>query len=124
VGTADNRGGWGAVWVSAFGPGELLSAWFPAPGFRTLAEAAAPARAVEIFERLRAANGGKLRGFFDVFAWREPDQVRFAEAKVGPDRIRDTQRQFLATALRFHQPGEFVIIEIQAHDPARPPPGV
>jgi len=43
---------------------------------------------VEAFERLRAADGGTLGGFFDVFAWREPGQVRLAEAKVGPDRIR------------------------------------
>jgi hypothetical protein len=47
-------------------------------------------------ERLRAANGGKLRGFVDVFAWREPGQVRFAGAKAGPDRMRETQRRFLA----------------------------
>jgi len=31
---------------------------------------------VEAFERLRAADGGTLGGFFDVFAWREPGQVR------------------------------------------------
>jgi hypothetical protein len=45
---------------------------------------------VEIFEQLRAANGGKLGGFFDVFVWREPDEVRFLEIKVARDRIRPT----------------------------------
>ncbi len=48
--------------------GELRSAWFPTPGFRTLADAGAPPSAVAVFERLRAANGGPQRGFVDVFA--------------------------------------------------------
>jgi hypothetical protein len=53
-----------------------------------------------------------LSGFFDVFAWREPDQVRFCEAKVGPDRIKATQVRFLEVALRFHRPADFMIIEV------------
>jgi len=56
---------------------ELRTEWFPAPAVKTLAETGAPAWAVEAFERLRAANGGSLGSFFDVFAWREPGQVRF-----------------------------------------------
>jgi hypothetical protein len=92
--------GWGGVWVSAFA-GELRAEWFPAPGW-----------AAEAFGRLRAANGGRLGGFFDVFAWREPGQLRFLEAKVGPDRIRPNQRRFFETALRFHAPDQFVIVEI------------
>jgi hypothetical protein len=71
-----------------------------------------PDWAVEAFESLRAANGGTLGGFFDVFAWREPDQVRFCEAKVGPDRIKATQVRFLEVALRFHRPADFMIIEV------------
>ncbi len=58
----------------------------PAPAFRTLTEAGAPAWAVETFERLRAANDGKLSGFFDVFAWRPPGEVRFMEIKVAKTR--------------------------------------
>ena len=76
--------GWHGVWVNSFGPRELRSEWFPAPAAKTLAETGAPSWAVEAFDRLRAANGGSLGGFFDVFAWREPGQVRFCEAKVGP----------------------------------------
>jgi hypothetical protein len=104
--------GWHGVWVNSFGPRELRSEWFPAPAARTLAEAGAPAWAVEAFDRLRAANGGSLGGFFDVFAWREPGQVRFYEAKVGPDRIKPTQIRFLEVALRFHRLQEFTIIEV------------
>jgi len=107
------RDGWQGVWVSAFpGAGPIRSEWFPAPCFQTLGQAGAPAWAVEMFELLKAANGGKLSGFFDVFAWREPGQVRFIEAKVGPDSIRDNQRRFVETALRFHHPQEFTIVEV------------
>ena len=67
---------------------------------------------MEAFERLRAANGETLGGFFDVFAWREPGQVRFCEAKVGPDRIKATQIRFLEVALRLHRPADFMIIEV------------
>lgn len=87
------------------------TAWFPAPGFRALGPAGAPPWAAAVFEELRAANGGKLTGFFDVFAWREPGQIGFFEAKVGPDRIRLSQRAFLETALRFRPLDEFTIIE-------------
>ena len=105
------RAGWDGVWVSAFG-NWLRSEWFPAPAFRTLAEAGAPAWAAEIFERLRAANDGKLSGFFDVFAWQEPDEVRFVEVKVARDRLQPTQRRFLERALRFHGRSQFMIIEV------------
>jgi hypothetical protein len=104
--------GWRGVWVNSFGPRELRSEWFPAPAAKTLAESGAPDWAVEAFERLRVANGGTLGGFLDVFAWREPGQVRFAEAKVGPDRIKATQIRFLEMALRFHRPADFMIIEV------------
>jgi hypothetical protein len=106
------QAGWQGVWVSAFGRPELRREWFPAPAFRTLADAGAPAWAVSAFDRLLAASDGKLGGFFDVFAWREPGEIRFAEAKVGTDRIRDTQRRFVKRALRFHDPNEFTIVEI------------
>ena len=106
------NGGWHGVWVNSFGPRELRSEWFPAPAARTLAETGAPAWAVEAFDRLRAANGGSLGGFFDVFAWREPGEVRFYEAKVGPDRIKPTQLRFAELALRFHRSERFMIIEV------------
>lgn len=65
------------------------------------------------FDDLEVANGGKLSGFFDVFAWRAPGDVQFVEVKVGPDRLQDTQRKFLETALRFHRPEQFMIVEIR-----------
>jgi hypothetical protein len=106
------RDGWNGVWVSSFGAQELRSRWFPAPAFRTIAQAGAPIWAAAIFESVRAENGGKLGNFLDVFAWREPNEVSFVEAKVGPDRLRETQRRFLQRALRLRQLTEFTIIEV------------
>lgn len=103
--------GWHGVWVNAF-RGELRSRWFPAPAVKTLAEAGAPKWAAEIFGQLQAANGGTLSGFFDVFAWREPGQVGFYEAKVGPDRIKPTQLRFVEVALRLHRLEDFMIVEV------------
>ena len=105
------REGWQGVWVNAFAR-RLHTEWFPVPGFRTLAEAGAPEWAIAVFDRLLSANCGKFTGFFDVFAWRGPGEVRFDEAKVGNDRIRGTQLRFVEQALRFHRLAEFTIIEV------------
>jgi hypothetical protein len=105
------RDGWHGLWVNAY-RNELRPEWFPAPAFRTPAEAGAPTWAAKIFNDLRAANVGRLSGFFDVFAWREPGEIRFDEAKVGTDQIRPNQRRFVETALRFHRLEQFTIIEI------------
>jgi hypothetical protein len=108
--------GWHGVWVNAFGPGELRSDWFPAPAVKTITQTRAPRWVVEIFDSLRAANGGKLGGFFDVFAWREPGEVRFDEVKVGPDPIGHNQRKFVKLALdRHHRLNQFTIIEVPKH---------
>jgi hypothetical protein len=103
--------------VSAYAR-ELRRDWFPAPAFRTLTQAGAPAWAAAIFDGLLAANSGRLGGSFDVFAWRAPGEIRFAEVKVGPERIQHTQRKFLTTALRFRALEEFMIIEVPG-SPAR-----
>ena len=113
-------GGWDGVWVNAF-RGELRTQWFSAPAARRLAEVGAPEWAAEIFDRLRAANGGTLSGFFDVFTWREPGQVGFFEAKVGPDRIKPTQLRFAEIALRFRSLGDFTIVEIAMPSPRGKP---
>ena len=91
------------------------------PGPGQLAEVGAPGWAVETFDRLRAANGGTLSGFFDVFAWREPGRAAFLEAKVGPDRIKPTQLRFVEIALRFRSLDDFMIVEIARASPHRTP---
>ena len=103
--------GWDGFWVNAFA-GELRSQWFPAPAARAITQTAAPGWAAEIFSCLRAANAGKLSGFFDVFAWREPGEVRFDEVKAGTDRIGLSQRTFVELALRFRPAERFTIIKV------------
>ncbi|HET9896705.1 MAG TPA: VRR-NUC domain-containing protein [Streptosporangiaceae bacterium] len=71
-----------------------------------------PRLGAEAFERLRAANGNRLAGFFDVFAWRHPGEFWFGEVKVGKDKLQQSQREFIDLALRFHQPEQFTIIDV------------
>jgi hypothetical protein len=103
--------GWHGVWVNSFGR-ELRAEWFPAAAVRTIAETGAPIWLEEIFVRLLAANGGRLGGFFDLFAWRRPGEVRFDDVKVRPNRIGDSQCRFLETALRYHPLEQFSLIEV------------
>lgn len=87
--------------------------WFPAPAVKTIIQAGAPMWAAEAFNRLRAANGGKLDGFFDVFAWRDPGEVRFDEAKTSGDSPRESQRKFVKLALDLgHRLEQFTIIKV------------
>jgi hypothetical protein len=105
--------GWHGFWVCAYGTRELRSEWFPAPAVKAIAQTGAPLWAVEIFDRLRMANGGKLDGFFDVFAWREPGEVRFDEAKTSGDSPRPSQRKFVKLALDLgHRLEQFTIIKV------------
>ena len=112
--------GWDGVWVNAY-RSELRTQWFPAPAARRLAETGAPGWAVDLFDRLRAPNGGTLSGFFDVFAWREPGRAAFVEAKVGRDWIKPTQLRFVETALRFRSLDDFMIVQIAGPAPQRTP---
>jgi hypothetical protein len=112
---------WDGVWVNAY-RAELRSEWFPALAVKAISQTGAPLWVVEIFDGLRAANGGKLSGFFDVFAWREPGEVRFDEVKVGSDRIGDNQRKFVKLALdRHHRLDQFTIIQVPKQAARRRP---
>ena len=106
------REGWDGVWVSAFAGNWVRRDWFPTPAFRSPREAAAPDWAAQVFEKLRQAHGGTLSGFFNVFAWRAPGDIRFIEVKMGSDPIQATQRTFLQMALRYHRPEQFMIVEV------------
>jgi hypothetical protein len=105
--------GWQGIWVNAYNPPRLVSEWPPESGVKTIDQTAAPPWAAEVFDDLRAANGGKLGGFFDVFAWREPGEVRFDEVKVSRDPIGLNQRKFVKLALDLHHHlDEFTIIKV------------
>ena len=103
--------------MSAWGHGTLFSEWPPDPGVKSITQAGAPRWAAEIFERLLDANPNRRQpfgGFFDVFVWREPGEVRFYEVKVGKeDDINLNQRKFVERALGLdHRLEEFAIIEV------------
>jgi hypothetical protein len=107
--------GWDGRWVSPWGA-RLFAEWPPSPGVKSITQAGAPPWAAEIFERLLDANPNRrypFGGFFDVFVWREPGEVRFYEVKVGEDDINLNQRKFLERALGlYHRLEEFTIIEV------------
>jgi hypothetical protein len=98
-------------------PPAETSTWPPAETFSRPRTAGAPRWAAEIFERLLDANPDRRRpfgGFFDVFVWREPGEVRFYEVKVGrKDDINLNQCKFVERALGLdHRLEEFTIIEV------------
>ena len=83
-----------------------------------------PRWAAEIVSRLRAANGGTLSGFLDVFAWREPGHAGFYEAKAGPDLGRtgsSRSARFAEVALRFHGLEDFMVVEVSGLLPRSAP---
>jgi hypothetical protein len=108
--------GWDGRWVSAWSGGALFSEWPPSSGGKSINQAGAPRWAAEIFESLLDANPNRRQpfsGFFDVFVWREPGEVRFYEVKVGKDDINVNQRTFVERALSLgHRLEKFMIIEV------------
>ena len=105
--------GWDGRWVSPWGRGALFSKWPPGRGVKSITQAGAPPWAAEIFDRMLKKNGQPFAGFFDVFVWREPGEVRFYEVKVGADKPNENQRRFVERALGLHHRlEEFTIIEV------------
>jgi hypothetical protein len=101
--------GWDGVWVNAY-RNELRQEWFPAPAV-SIADVA-PEAVVALFERLRAANGGRLGGFLDVFAWRD-SRVRFLEVKSGRDKWRESQQRFVDMAVGLgRDPSDLLLVEV------------
>ena len=70
---------------------------------------ALPAFAEGVFRRIAEQNGG-FAGFFDVFAYRGSEIV-FAEVKLSKkDRLRATQKRWIAAALAAGVPVENLLI--------------
>ena len=84
--------GWHGVWVSAYGPRELRSEWFPAPAAKTLAETGAPDWAL----RPSSAWGRERRNARRLLrcvrlAGTRPGQVRRGEGRPGSDQGHSDQ---------------------------------
>ena len=102
------REGWDAVWASTFGG---LRFFDEQPNATRSNAASLPEHISARLEAIAEANGG-WGGTFDVIAWKG-DQLLFTELKrAGHDRIRDTQRRWLSTALSCgFVPNQFQILE-------------
>lgn len=114
--------GWDAAWVSTYGG---LRFFADQPSADRANTVALPDHVMARLEAIAKANHG-WAGSFDVVAWRE-QELRFVELKRrGHDRIRDTQRRWLSTALDCgHDPDAFQILEWDFDRPAidsSPPP--
>lgn len=101
------RDGWEGVWVKN---------WHGRAFWRDVADPVAlPPSASALFDRIAARAAGRGGGCWDIFAWRG-DDVLFIESKQrGKDRLRDTQRTWLVSALAEGVPlSAFAIVEWQA----------
>jgi hypothetical protein len=98
--------GWEALVVQAFGGIHYLREMKQGDDDRGIE---LPDVAQGLFARIAEHNRG-FGGFFDVFAWRGDDVV-FAEAKLSmKDRLRSTQRRWIAAALAAGVPVENLLI--------------
>ena len=91
--------GWDGVWVETYGGVHYLRT-MPTEWNLKSQSVPIPANKEALLLKIRKAAGTK--SCFDVFAWRG-DQVLFYEAKrAGKDRVRDTQKRFIAGALAWN----------------------
>ena len=98
--------GWDALVVQTFGRIHYLEEMKRGHDDRGVA---LPDSARSLSARITAQNGGS-GGFFDVFAWRGREVV-FAEAKLTKkDRLRATQKRWIASALAVGVPIESLLI--------------
>ena len=84
------RDGWVGGWV--YRARKALVAWEP----RTFAQI--PPAAMALYDDLENRCGGKKKGCWDVFCWRDADFL-FAESKWPDDVIRPSQLAWLDAAL-------------------------
>jgi hypothetical protein len=90
---------WKGVWVDAFhshGRTDVLWSGMPPVGVAP----ALPPRVSEKFQAIKEKNGGKLSGFFDVFAWKgEGDDFVFVEYKGRSDAPNENELDWINAAI-------------------------
>ncbi|HKU49564.1 MAG TPA: VRR-NUC domain-containing protein [Nitrososphaera sp.] len=92
---------WKGVWVDSFhshGRTDVLWSGMPPTGVPP----ALPPKASEKFQAIKEQNGGRLSGFFDVFAWKEGgerDDFIFIEYKGRGDPASENESEWISAAL-------------------------
>jgi len=108
------RAGWQGVWVDTYRRKYRVEYWddeqVKLPRSRDSVQL--PFEQEELLQRLRNAIQKRWSGCWDVFCWKHGD-VLFAEAKrYGKDKIRQSQRQWLESALASGlSKEEFLVVE-------------
>lgn len=90
---------WKGVWVDSFhshGGKDVLWSGMPPLGVAS----PLPPKVSEKFKAIKEKNGGKLFGFFDVFAWKgEGDEYVFIEYKGKGDSPNDNELGWINAAI-------------------------
>jgi hypothetical protein len=93
------KDGWKGVWVDAFhsnGEEDKLWTGMPPNGIAPTL----PQRVAEKFQAIKQRNGGKLHGFFDIFAWKgDGDEFLFIEYKGMGDSSNDNELKWINAAM-------------------------
>jgi protein-S-isoprenylcysteine O-methyltransferase Ste14 len=85
------RAGWDGVWVDTYRRKFRRS--MPPESSKL------PPHALELYERICRANGGKASGCFDVFAWKDGEYVFVESKRKSKDSIQRTQKAWVEAAL-------------------------
>jgi hypothetical protein len=101
--------GWNGVWVDTYRRQFRTDYWNAAP-------VKIPRGPQALLNRISAARGGKQRGIWDVFCWRDNEYL-FAESKWKKhDRLKPAQLDWLDAALSIDlQLPSFLIVEWSLH---------
>ncbi len=95
------RAGWQGVWVDTYRRKYRVGYWDAELARLPLGHDSVelPIPQADLLDKIRKGTGKRWSGCWDVFCW-NCDQILFAEAKRhGKDQIRDSQRQWVQSAL-------------------------
>jgi len=97
--------GWEGVWIDTYGKKYRTGYWGVTPLSKL------PPEQEQLLERIYTRAGSRS-GAWDVYCWNDSN-VLFAESKrAGRDKIRDSQRNWLAAAIGEGYPNEgFLVVE-------------
>jgi hypothetical protein len=94
------KDGWDAVWVDAFHSSTQRKLfWQGLPDRTQPYDLAQVPAAYALYLKIVELNGGRVRGFFDVLAWRD-ERFLFAEYKSKGDRPKKNEKAWIDAALR------------------------